>query len=68
MLAAEERFLREGMPPSEVADAVVDAVEADRFWILVPADLVKAEVDRRMRAILDESDPPPAWDNLWRRN
>lgn len=68
MLAAEERFLREGMPPSEVADAVVDAVEADRFWILVPADLVKAEVDRRMRSILHESDPPPAWDNLWRHN
>ena len=68
MLAGEERFLREGMPPSEVADAVVDGVEAGRFWILVPADLVRAEVDRRMRTILDGTDPPPAWDNLWRRS
>lgn len=68
MLAGEERFLREGMPPSEVADAVADGVAAGRFWIFVPPDLVKAEVDRRMRAILDEADPPPAWDNLWRRN
>ncbi len=67
MLAGEERFLREGMPPSEVAVAVVDAVTAGRFWIFVPPDLVKAEVDRRMRAILDEADPPPAWDNIWRR-
>jgi NAD(P)-dependent dehydrogenase (short-subunit alcohol dehydrogenase family) len=67
MLAAEERFLREGMPPSEVAEAVVRGVEADRFWIMVPADLVKAEAERRMTAILDETDPPPAWDNLWRR-
>jgi NAD(P)-dependent dehydrogenase (short-subunit alcohol dehydrogenase family) len=67
MLAAEERFLRAGMPPSEVAEAVVRGVEADRFWIMVPADLVKAEAERRMTAILDETDPPPAWDNLWRR-
>lgn len=67
MLAAEARFLGEGMPPSEVAEAVVAGVEEDRFWILVPPDLVKNEVDRRMRAILDETDPPPAWDNLWSR-
>lgn len=68
MLAGEERFLRDGMQPAEVADAVVAAVQAGRFWIFVPPDLVKAEVDRRMRAILDEADPPPAWDNLWRRS
>ena len=67
MQAAEDRFLREGMPPLEVAAAVVQGVEADRFWILVPGDLVKAEAERRMRAILEESDPPPAWDNLWQR-
>jgi NAD(P)-dependent dehydrogenase (short-subunit alcohol dehydrogenase family) len=68
MFAGEERFLRDGMQPSDVADAVVAAVVAGRFWIFVPPDLVKAEVDRRMRAILDEADPPPAWDNLWRRS
>jgi NAD(P)-dependent dehydrogenase (short-subunit alcohol dehydrogenase family) len=68
MLAGEERFLREGMRPAEVADAVVEAVQAGRFWIFVPPDLVKAEVDRRMRTIFDEADPPPAWDNLWRRS
>jgi NAD(P)-dependent dehydrogenase (short-subunit alcohol dehydrogenase family) len=67
MLAGEARFLSDGMPPSEVADAVVEGVQAGRFWIFVPSDQVKAEVDRRMRAILDETDPPPAWDNLWRR-
>jgi NAD(P)-dependent dehydrogenase (short-subunit alcohol dehydrogenase family) len=68
MLAGEQRFLSEGMRPSEVADAVVDGVQAGRFWIFVPPDLVKAEVDRRMRSILDEADPPPPWDNLWRRS
>jgi NAD(P)-dependent dehydrogenase (short-subunit alcohol dehydrogenase family) len=67
MLAGEERFLREGMPPGAVADAVVEAVQAGRFWIFVPPDQVKAEVDRRMSAILSEADPPPAWDNLWLR-
>ena len=67
MQAAEDRFLREGMPPLDVAEAVVQGVEADRFWIMVPADLVKAEVERRMTAILEEADPPPAWDNLWQR-
>lgn len=66
MLAAEARFLGEGMAPSEVADAVVEGVEAGQFWILVPNEVVKEEVERRMRAILDETDPPPAWDNLWR--
>jgi NAD(P)-dependent dehydrogenase (short-subunit alcohol dehydrogenase family) len=68
MLAGERRFLSEGMRPSAVADAVVDGVQAGRFWILVPPDLVKAEVDRRMKSILDEADPPPAWDNVWRRS
>jgi NAD(P)-dependent dehydrogenase (short-subunit alcohol dehydrogenase family) len=67
MLAGEQRFLSEGMQPSEVADAVVQGVQAGRFWIFVPPDLVKAEVDRRMKAILSEADPPPAWDNVWRR-
>lgn len=67
MLAGEQRFLGAGMPPAEVADAVVAGVQAGRFWIFVPPDLVKAEADRRMRAILDETDPPPPWDNLWRR-
>ncbi len=68
MLAGERRFLSEGMQPSEVADAVVDGVQAGRFWIFVPPDLVKAEVNRRMKSILDETDPPPAWDNLWRHS
>ena len=67
MQAAEDRFLRDGLPPLEVADAVVQGVEADRFWVMVPADRVKAEVERRMKAILEEADPPPAWDNLWQR-
>jgi hypothetical protein len=55
------------MPTLEVAAAVVQGVEADRFWILVPGDLVMAEVERRMQAILEEADPPPAWDNWWQR-
>jgi hypothetical protein len=55
------------MPTLEVAAAVVQGVEADRFWILVPGDLVKAEVERRMQTILEEADAPPAWDNRWQR-
>jgi hypothetical protein len=65
--AAEDRFLREGRRTLEVVAAVVQGVEADRFWILVPGDLVKAEVERRMQTILEEANPPPAWDNLWQR-
>jgi hypothetical protein len=55
------------MPSLEVTAPVVQGVEADRFWILVPGDLVKAEVERRMQAILEEADPPPARDNLRQR-
>jgi NAD(P)-dependent dehydrogenase (short-subunit alcohol dehydrogenase family) len=54
----QARFLADGMPPEEVADMVVDAIEQDRFYVLTHPDLIKPQVQRRLQAIIDESDPP----------
>ena len=56
--AVQERFLAEGMDPAEVADQVAAAVEADRFYVLTHPDSIKPAVEARMRAILEETDPP----------
>lgn len=52
-------FLAEGMPPAEVAGMVVDAITADRFYVLTHPDMIKPHVEERLRAVLDEA-PPPA--------
>ena len=59
--AAQDRFLAEGMDPAEVADQVAAAVEAGRFYVLTHPDSIKPAVEARMRAILDEADPPPTF-------
>ena len=51
-------FLSEGMPPAEVAAMVVDAVIAERFYVLTHPEMIKPAVEARLRAVLDETDPP----------
>jgi len=46
-----------GMPPAEVADHVVEAIQQKRFYILTHPD-TKAAIRNRMEAILAEEDPP----------
>ncbi|MHB1444561.1 MAG: SDR family NAD(P)-dependent oxidoreductase [Acidimicrobiales bacterium] len=59
--AVQERFLAEGMDPTEVADHAAAAVEADRFYVLTHPDSIKPAVEARMKAILEETDPPPTF-------
>jgi NAD(P)-dependent dehydrogenase (short-subunit alcohol dehydrogenase family) len=47
-----EHLVATGIPPAAVADAVLDAVTAERFWVLTHPGM-KAVVEARMRAILD---------------
>jgi NAD(P)-dependent dehydrogenase (short-subunit alcohol dehydrogenase family) len=44
--AAAEAAIREGLPPAEVAACVVDAVKADRFYILTHSEYADAIRDR----------------------
>lgn len=57
--AMQERFLREGMDPDQVAEQVADAIRTGRFYVLTHPEMIKPAVEARMRAILDEADPPP---------
>ena len=54
----QDFFLTEGMPPAEVAGMVVDAVTAQRFYVLTHPEMIKPAVEARLRAVLDETDPP----------
>jgi NAD(P)-dependent dehydrogenase (short-subunit alcohol dehydrogenase family) len=54
----QDFFLIEGMPPAEVAGMVVDAVTAQRFYVLTHPEMIKPAVEARLRAVLDETDPP----------
>ena len=56
--AMQDFFLSEGMSPAEVADMVVDAITADRFYVLTHPDMIKPHVEARLRAVLDGTDPP----------
>lgn len=49
--------VEEGIPPEEVADALVDAVDGGRFWILTHADMRQSPVDRMQRAAT-QTNPP----------
>lgn len=55
---AQQWFLAEGMAPSEVADMVVDAIRDERFYVLTHPDMIKPQVEARLRAVLDATDPP----------
>lgn len=54
----QDFFLSEGMPPAEVAGMVVDAITAERFYVLTHPEMIKPAVEARLRAVLDETDPP----------
>jgi len=54
---AQARFLEQGMPPAQVADIVVEAVEEGRFYILTHPEMIKAQVQARMEAVLDGRRP-----------
>ena len=56
--AMQDFFLSEGMPPAEVADMVVDAITANRFYVLTHPEMIKPHVESRLRAVLDGTDPP----------
>ena len=59
MQLVADLFAREGMPPSEVAELVDDAIRADRFYVLTHPEAEKETVRARLEAILDEQSPPP---------
>jgi NAD(P)-dependent dehydrogenase (short-subunit alcohol dehydrogenase family) len=50
------QLVEAGMPPSEVAEAVFDAIREERFYILTHADW-KSFVQKRMEDILQERNP-----------
>jgi NAD(P)-dependent dehydrogenase (short-subunit alcohol dehydrogenase family) len=55
------RALDEGAPVASVADAVVDAVEAERFWVLPHPEFVDLAV-RRWHGIAEGMNPEPLTD------
>lgn len=48
--------IRHGMSPAELAALVFDAIDAKRFWVLPHKDF-KAALQRRVRSILEETNP-----------
>lgn len=50
------QMIQAGIPPSQVADDVVDAVREDRFYVLTHPDM-KGAIESRMRGIIDETGP-----------
>ena len=54
----EKLFLERGMPPDEVGEIVVDAIEHERFYVLTHRE-VKQRVEVRMKDILEERNPSP---------
>jgi NAD(P)-dependent dehydrogenase (short-subunit alcohol dehydrogenase family) len=61
---AEQEMIRDviasmiaaGDPPSAMADAVVEAIHDDKFWIIPAREIVPA-IEARYRTIRDEKDP-----------
>jgi NAD(P)-dependent dehydrogenase (short-subunit alcohol dehydrogenase family) len=53
------RAIEEGSTPAYVADAVVDAVVADRFWVIPHQEFLDV-VAQRWETIIDRADPAPA--------
>jgi NAD(P)-dependent dehydrogenase (short-subunit alcohol dehydrogenase family) len=56
MRAAYERFVAAGLPPAKVADCVLDAIRAERFWVFPHPELLPA-VQMRMQDILAQENP-----------
>jgi hypothetical protein len=55
------RALAEGRTPASVADAVVDAIAADRFWVIPHQDFLDVCIDR-WATIAERADPQPPED------
>jgi NAD(P)-dependent dehydrogenase (short-subunit alcohol dehydrogenase family) len=53
------RAIDEGTPPAAVADAVLGAIEADRFWVFPNPEWVDF-AERHWHAIADGDNPTPA--------
>jgi NAD(P)-dependent dehydrogenase (short-subunit alcohol dehydrogenase family) len=51
-------LLATGMPPADLAEKVFECVRDDRFYILTHPDM-KAGIELRFNAIMDEKAPPP---------
>jgi NAD(P)-dependent dehydrogenase (short-subunit alcohol dehydrogenase family) len=56
-----ERALAEGRTPASVADAVVEAVVADRFWVIPHQDFLDLCIER-WATIAERADPEPPED------
>jgi NAD(P)-dependent dehydrogenase (short-subunit alcohol dehydrogenase family) len=56
-----ERALAEGRTPASVADAVADAVIADRFWVIPHQDFLDVCIER-WASIAERADPVPPED------
>jgi len=56
-----ERALAEGRTPASVADAVADAVLADRFWVIPHQDFLDICIER-WATIAERADPQPPED------
>jgi hypothetical protein len=52
-------LLAAGLPPERVAALVVDAIRADRFWVL-PHPEWKRFVRTRLEDVLQDRNPSPA--------
>jgi NAD(P)-dependent dehydrogenase (short-subunit alcohol dehydrogenase family) len=50
------RLVEQGIPPATVADCVVDAIRAGRFWVFSHPEMLEA-VRRRAEAIAAQRDP-----------
>lgn len=55
-MSFSRRAIDEGMPPAQVADRVLEAVEADRFWVIPNEDWLDIAVER-WHAIADRQNP-----------
>jgi NAD(P)-dependent dehydrogenase (short-subunit alcohol dehydrogenase family) len=55
------RAIAEGRTPASVADAVAEAITADRFWIIPHQDFLDLCIDR-WASIAERADPQPAED------
>jgi NAD(P)-dependent dehydrogenase (short-subunit alcohol dehydrogenase family) len=53
-----ETAIDEGMPPAAVADRVVDAVKAGRFWVFPHLDFLEVAVER-FHQIAEQANPVP---------
>jgi len=54
-----ESMLASGLDPRRVGDLVLDAIRAERFWILTHPQW-KSMIRHRMENVLEERDPTPA--------